>query len=330
MRDSTTDRSLLNWLSSPENPAVRYLTAVHLKGLSSPRALKSLREEILRWEPLKQIIALQREDGSFPSLDGGPTAGPTFVALCLADRCGMDVGDAPVAKALAYLWGRHAEKGAFSHNTGGSGILPCYLGLLVRSCIRMGGLDFPGVGASLKWIVDHQRFDHKHTRAGGNRKWPFRAVVNYRCWASVSCYHGVAASFLALAAVPKERRSAEMQARLRGALAYLKIHRVFKKSNEDKPLFRSMTQFFLWGDHRVHLIDVLEGIADADPTLGCMEWVREAIEVVEELAESGKIRLLGNARNLLVHPLAFERIGEPSRFLTYQWLLVKQKFGLLP
>jgi hypothetical protein len=90
-----------------------------------------------------------------------------------------------------------------------------------------------------------------------------------------------------------------------------------------------MKRFFLWGDYRVHIIDVLEGIADADPTLGAMDWVREAIDVVDELAESGKIKLSENARNLLLHPLAFERVGEPSRFLTYQWLRVKQKFGLL-
>ena len=49
-----------------------------------------------------------------------------------------------------------------------------------------------------------------------------------------------------------------------------------------------MKQFFLWGGHRAHIIDVLEGIADADPTLGGMEWVREAIEVVDELAERRK------------------------------------------
>jgi hypothetical protein len=139
----------------------------------------------------------------------------------------------------------------------------------------------------------------------------------------------VAASLLALAAVPKERRSSEMESRLQGALAYLKIHRVFKKSNSERPLFRSMKRFFLWGDYRVHIIDVLEGIADADPALGGTEWVREAIEVVDELAENGKIKLSENARNLLLQPLAFERVGEPSRFLTYQWLRVKQKFGLL-
>ncbi len=323
------DAALLDWLSSSGNPAVRYLTALHLRRSSSVGTMKSLRRQMLNWEPWTRVLALQRGDGSFPSLDGKPTAAPTFVALCLADRCGMDVSDAPVADALAYLCGHHAGKGAFSHNRGGSGILPCYLGLLIRSCIRMGGLDIPEVEASLKWIVDHQRFDHKRTRAGGNRKWPFRAVVNYRCWESVSCYHGVAASLLALAAVPKERRSAQIEERLQAALAYLKIHRVFKKSNSEKPLFRSVRKFYLWGDYRVHIIDVLEGIADADPTLGGMQWVREAIEAVDELAESGKIKLSENARNLLLHPLAFERVGKPSPFLTYQWLRVKQRFGLL-
>ncbi len=150
MKGPQMDASLLNWLSSSANPVVRYLTALHLKRLSSIRTIKSLRRQMLNWEPWTRILALQKEDGSFPSPDGKPTAAPTFVVICLADRCGMDVSDTPVASALAYLCGRHAEKGAFSHNRGGSGILPCYLGLLIRSCIRMGGLNIPGVEASLK------------------------------------------------------------------------------------------------------------------------------------------------------------------------------------
>ena len=94
------DASLLNWLSSSENPAVRHLTALHLKPPSSIRTMKSLRRQMLKWEPWARILALQQEDGSFPSLDGKRTAAPTFVALCLADRCGMDVSDAKRLKQL--------------------------------------------------------------------------------------------------------------------------------------------------------------------------------------------------------------------------------------
>ncbi len=68
----------------------------------------------------------------------------------------------------------------------------------------------------------------------------------------------------------------------------MRIHRVFKKSSVDRPLFRHMTQFFISGQHRCNLIDVLDGIADADPALGSKEWVREAIDVMDSLAENGK------------------------------------------
>ena len=64
------DASLLNWLSSSENPAVRHLTALHLKPPSSIRTMKTLRRQMLKWEPWARILALQQEDGSFPSLDG--------------------------------------------------------------------------------------------------------------------------------------------------------------------------------------------------------------------------------------------------------------------
>lgn len=321
--------SLLEWLSSPENPPVRYLTALNLAPQqASARARETLRREMLAWEPLKKVLALQLEDGSFPSLEKTPTASPTYAALCLMERCGMDITDEPVARALAYVADRHAKKGAFSYTTGACGILPCYVGIATAALIRMGACNAPAVQASVQWIVDHQRFDHKATRAGGAKEWPYSAPRHARCWESVSCYHGVVATFRALAALPTERRSPEVRTRLGQAIQYLRVHRGYKKSKEDKPLFRHMTQFFIFGSHRSNLIDVLEGIADAEPQLIQEVWVREAVEVVDPLADSGKIVLVKNYPTKLIAPFPFEPTGQPSRFLTYQWLRVKQKFGL--
>ncbi len=325
-----TDKSLIDWLSSPENPPVRYLTACHLtRPGPSARALKSLRREIFAWEPLQQLLALQKDDGSFPYTQKTPTAGTTFAALCLMDRCGMDIRDEPVARALSFLRRKHTIEGTFSCTTGGSGVLPCYVGVLCRALISLAGHDDPAVRSSLQWIVDYQRFDHKKTRSGGRKKWPFKAVDNFGgCWWSVSCYHGVATTFRALAAVPAEHRSRTIDQRLKAALRYLKIHRVYKKSQKDVPLFRHMTQFFLAGDYRSHLIDVLEGIAEADPKLIEEGWVKEAVEAVDGLRVDGKIELVKNYAKQLMEPLPFEPTGQPSRFLTYQWVRVKQKFDI--
>ncbi len=286
-----------------------------------------MREEMLSWGPLCQILALQRDDGSFQSPLERSSSAPTFVAACLMERCGMDSRDEPIKRALAYLSERHVGNGAFSHNTGGSGILPCNVGKVTRALMRMVGYYVLAVRDSITWILDHQRFDHKETRAGGGKQWSFRSVVNYGCWQSVSCYHGVIGTMRTLAAIPPQSRSREVKSRLRDAAEYLRIHRVFKRSSVDKPLFRHMTQFFLNGGYRFHLIDVLEGLADMEPRLILEEWVSEAVDVVDSLAVDGKITLVKNYRTFLIDPLEWETVGEPARFLTYQWLMVKKKFG---
>ncbi len=285
---------------------------------------------MLEWKPLQEVLSLQLRDGSFPYQQKTPTAQPTFWALHIMERCGMKVGDEPVAQAIAYMTDNHLKKGALSYTSGGSGILPCYIGVVTRDIIRMGGLNTPLVEMSIQWLVNHQRFDHKETKAGGRKTWQYKAVDNYGCWDSVSCYHGVVGALQALTVIPVEHRSCEVLEAIGSALNYLKIHRVYKKSSKDKSLFKHMTQFFTIGDYRSDLLDVLEGIADADPTLIHKDWVYCAVKDIETITTDGQILLVKNYGKKLMEHLPFEQIGKPSRFLTYQWLSICHKFGLYP
>jgi hypothetical protein len=325
--DPTRDPALLDWLSSPDNPPVRYLTA---RDLIEPRpaddTLIDLHGEILEWQPLRQILDRQLGNGSFPLGQQTVTAQPVFTALNLMHRCGLNITDEPVRLMVEHLTGHHLRKGALSYTTGGSGILPCYLGVVATNLIGMGGLDTKIVQTALRWLIDHQRFDHKDTRAGGEEAWPYAAPRNYGCWDSVSCYHGVAGAFQAFAAVPPEQRTAEINARLAEAIEYLRIHRLYKKSSVDKPLFRHMTQFFLVGDYRSDLLDMLQGLADANPALIDEEWVAAAVEDMRALAPGGRVPLVKNYGKRLIDPIPLEPLGEPSRFLTYQWLKILRSF----
>ena len=74
-------------------------------------------------------------------------------------------------------------------------------------------------------------------------------------------------------------------------------------SSAANPPVRHMTQFFLTGGYRFHLIDVLEGLADADPRLIRETWVREAVDAVDALAVKGRIPLAKNYSNELIDPL---------------------------
>ena len=317
------DPELTEWLSSPDNPPVRYRAARDL--LERPAdELAGLRQDVLGWPPLLEILDLQRDDGGFDSGEKQPTARATFWALRLMARCGLDTGDEPVAAAIDHLEAHHLD-GGLSYTGGGSGVLPCYLGVTVEALIRLGALDTPLVQESLAWLAEHQRFDHKNTRSGETGQWPFRAPANFGCWESVSCYHGVAGAFRAMAAVPPERRLAKVEQRLDEALDYLRIHRLYKKSSKDQPLFRHMTQFSLVADYRSDLLDMLTAVAALDASLAKEPWVADAIEDMEDRTTDGKVTLVKNYGKKLIDPIPFEPIGEPSRFLTLEWVLVKKR-----
>lgn len=325
--DENPDSVILEWLSSRANPPVRYLTTRDLLPPSTPaRELQELREEALRWPPLQQVLDLQIEDGSFPAGQKTPTAQPTFWALCLLARCGLDISDQPVRRIVEYLEHQHIGKGALSYTTGGSGVLPCYAGVVTAALIKMGALESAVVQDSIQWLVDHQRFDHKTLRAGGDETWPYKAPANYGCWETVSCYHGVAGAFRAFAALPSAVRSAEVSQRIEEALEYLRLHRLYKRTAVDQPLFRHMTEFFLIGDYRSGLIDMLRGVADADPSLIREDWIAAAVGDVERMLDDGRVMLVKNYGRKLIDPIPFEPIGLPSRFLTYEWLTVRRAF----
>jgi len=174
----------LAWLDSAENPAVRYLAARELPELGvGAQQLETRRLQMLAWRPLRRILALQQDDGSFPCRQKTPTAESSFYALMLMERCGMDVRDEPVRRAVEFVCQRHLVRGAFSYTRGGSGVLPCYVGVFTRALLRLTGHEHPAVSSSIDWILDHQRFDHKESRAGGEARWPYKAVDNHGgCW----------------------------------------------------------------------------------------------------------------------------------------------------
>lgn len=319
---------MVEWLSAEDNPPVRYLTARDLLAAgASAGPLAALRERATTWAPLRRILTLQRADGSFAAPGNPADARRTFWALLLMQRCGLGARDEPAARAIEYLNRRHLTAGALSYTGGGSGVLPCYLGVVTAALIKMGALDTEVVQSSVRWLTGHQRFDHKATRAGGDEQWPYRAPGTYGCWQSVSCYHGVAGAFRALAAIPAGRRTADVRQRIDEAVEYLRIHRLYRNSKTGRPLFRHMTQPFLIGDYRSGLLDMLQGVADADPALAGKDWVQAAVSDMRELAPAGRVVLTRNYGKRLIDPIPFEPLGEPSRFLTYQWTLIQRILG---
>lgn len=317
------------WLTAEENPAARSVALRDFAG--DPAAdLAPARDAALAWAPVQAILARQGPSGAFEPADATrPSAMVTVHALAMLATCGLEARDAPVARAVDFLAGRHRVQGVYSNNTGGSGVLPCYVGQFITV---LAALRHPEAGTlaagSVAWLAAHQRFDDRFERAGGDEPWPFRAPVNYGCWRTVSCYHGLVGALLGLASIPAGARDPLVRERLAQAVAWLRRHHVYKRSAGDRPIFRHMTQFFLHGGYRFHLIDVLEGLSQADPALIHEPWVAAAVADVEALCPEGRVPLVKNYDSHFLDPHPLEAVGAPSRFLTLQWWRTRRNFGL--
>ena len=81
IRPWNREPGLIEWLSSPDNPPVRYLAARDLiEPPPSADVLAGMRTRILEWEPLRMILDPQQDDGSFPFAQKTVTAQPMFTA----------------------------------------------------------------------------------------------------------------------------------------------------------------------------------------------------------------------------------------------------------
>lgn len=314
-------KEIQNWLMSEDSPPpVRYLTILNIikEPVSDDR--HTSKEDVLNWPPLKRIMELQQEDGGFPVTQKGKPGIPTFFALILMSKCGLDCSDEPVRRAIEYIEKNYSLNNVISWNSGGSGILPCYAGVTASHISRMSCGRNDLVNGVADWIVKHQRYDHKDTRAGGDEEWNFCGPSNFGCWQSVSCYHGVVASLSLLASIPSAFRTPEIRSRIKEALRYLEIHRVFRKTKSGEPMFRHMTNFFIFGQWRMNLLDIVETILDAEPETAAAPWLHEALEEIDRHCVEGRIIHKTEYRTFLVDPPEFESTGVPSYFLTYQWL----------
>ncbi len=321
------DPGLLDWLCDPACPPVRYQA---LRDLApeppSARELERLHAEALAWPPLQRLLSTQQDDGGFPWAWKQQTAMPTFVALDVMARCGLDAGDEPVARALDWVLQEHGRRGPPSYLKGASGILPCYVGKVGRAIFRLAGPDAPLVREAIEWVVAHQRFDHRERRAGGDVPWPIKSPGNTGCWDSISCYHGVVGALGVLATVLAEVRSDSVQARVDQALDYLRRVRGYRRSN-GKPITRFLTKLYIVGDYRSHVLEVLEVLADLDPTLSGEDWVADMAAWVESRAVEGRLPQDTEYGKKLAEPLGLEEVGAPSRFLTLQWERTKRRFS---
>jgi hypothetical protein len=282
----------LPWLLDEAGPAVRHLALRQLLGRpeDDPDVIAA-REAAMGAHPIAAILAEQHPDGwwQVPGPGYAPKYSGTTWQLVFLDQLGADGADPRVRLACQYVLA-HAQTsvGGFGYWSGAvrdappppSAAIHCLNGNLTRALIGFGLLDDPRVGRAIDWEA---------AAITGERPIRYSAIVpgpGFRCGGNEGreCAWGAAKALLALARIPRERRSPMVQGAVEAGIAFLLSR---DPATADYPLGPGSTKpsssWFKLGfpsGYVTDVLQVLEALVEAgaghDPRLAsAVDWLLE-------------------------------------------------------
>ena len=318
---------VLEWLLEPDNPSVRYYALCDLK----QTALEADREAIMSQGLVPRILEKQNPDGSWATPErfyNDKYTGTVWTLLTLAEL-GADPADSQVRKACEFILAhsQNPATGGFSYTQSmksgdglASGVIPCLTGNMVFTLVKLGWLDDPRVQRAINWIVTTQRADDGDSgKPAGEQYQRF-----YMCWGAHSCHMGVAKAFKALAAIPADHRSPEVQAKIRQLGEYFLIHHLYKKSHDleqiAKPGWLRLGFPLMYQTDILELLEIFQSLAWLDPRLD------DAVAILRKKQLPDGRWNLDNTFNGRMN-VRIEQKGEPSKWITLKALKVLAWYG---
>ncbi len=276
----------LPWLLEEENPSVRYFALVDILGLPpQDQRVIAAKKAIMEKGVVPIILDKQKKGGYWEKSEDfyirAKYKGTVWQLIILAEL-GADGGDPRVKNACDFVLraSQDRQSGGFSYlgglKGGGyhSGVIPCLTGNMVWSLIRLGCLDDPRVGRGIRWITTFQRFDD---REGPPPKgWPYEK--HDPCWGRHTCHSGAAKALKALAEIPEEMRSSEVNLTIEAGVNYFLQHRIYKRSHDlskvSKPKWTKLGFPTMWDGDTLEIFGLLT-------RLGCRDQrLQDAAELV--------------------------------------------------
>jgi hypothetical protein len=328
--------SVKAWLLEPENPSVRFYTLVDL--LEQPADdvdVQEARQAIMTTGDVPRLLESQAEGGYWgkPEAFYHPAYTGAVWRFMLLAEFGADGSHPQIRKTAEHLFERsQTETGGFSvhdltspHRTERGSL--CLTGNMVWSYVRLGYLDDLRVQNAIEWIVKYSRFDDGEATA-----WPdwLPQDPDDGCWGKHTCFRGVIAVLQALAEIPPERRSSQVQQTLVDGVEFLLIHHVYKHShNLSKPISSYLQIGFpLFVDNdllRMLLFLTKMKIHDAR--------MQEAIDCLLHKKQSKlghwkqQHEFPKNKLKPRLMPIPFTEKGQPSKWVTLRALTVLKRYG---
>jgi hypothetical protein len=320
-----------NWLLEEDNPSVRYFTLTEL--LDNPISdseVKETKNAIMKIGITTRILAKQMNDGYWETPTAFYTAkyrGTVWQLMILAEL-GADGRDSRISKACEFILAnsQNPESNGFSmwssEKTGGgrrSGVIPCLTGNMVWSLIRLGHLEDPRVQRGINWITTYQRFDDgiKETPKG----WPYDKYV--MCWGKHTCHMGAVKALKALAEVPADKRTAEMEATIKNGAEHMLRHHIYKRSHDlsrvSKPGWLRFGFPLMYQTDALEILGILTKLGYKD------ERMQETVDLVLSKQDNqGRWNLESTFNGRF--QVNIERKGELSKWITLNALKALKRY----
>jgi hypothetical protein len=281
---------LLNTTGSTERSAaaVRHLALRRLLHRAADDAeVVTARSAAMAADPIAAFLAAQNTEGWWgkPGAGYGPKYSSTVWSLISLDQMGADAADPRIRRGCEYLLEHsRTSDGAFGASSAAgapppSATIHCLNGNLLRALIGFGWLDDERLERSIDWQAaaitgeGHIRFYKSGTSGPG-----------FRCGANegLPCAWGAVKALLALARVPRERRSSAVQRAVDAGVEFLLSR---DPALADYPMGYGATRpngsWFRLGFPSGYVTDVLQALeavceagAAADPRLDhAVEWL---------------------------------------------------------
>jgi hypothetical protein len=319
------------WLLEEDNPSVRYFTLTEIldKPISDSEG-KEAKNAIMHIGVVPQILAKQNNDGYWETPTAFYTAkyrGTAWQLMILAEL-GADGRDYRISKACEFILAnsQNPESSGFSmwvsEKTGGgrlSGVIPCLTGNMVWSLIRLGYLEDPRVQRGINWITTYQRFDDGIKTAP--KGWPYDKYVI--CWGKHTCHMGAVKALKALAEVPTDKRTGEVEATIKNGAEHMLRHHIYKRSHDlsrvSKPGWLRFGFPLMYQTDALEILGILTKLGYKD------ERMQETVDLVISKQDKQGRWTLENTFNGRFQ-VDIERKGELSKWITLNALKALKRF----
>jgi hypothetical protein len=319
------------WLLEEDNPSVRYFTLTEIldKPLSDSE-VEAAKNAIMKMEIVPWVLAKQRNIGYWETPRDFYTAkyrGTVWQLMILAEL-GADGRDDRVRKACEFILANSQDRESggfsmwFSDKTGGgrrSGVIPCLTGNMVWGLIRFGYLEDPRVQLGINWIITYQRFDDGVKEAP--KGWPYDRYV--MCWGKHTCHMGAVKALKALAEVPPDKRSKEVEATIETGVEHMLKHHIYKRSHDlsrvSKPGWLRFGFPLMYQTDALEILGILTKLGYRD------ERMQETVDLVvskQDAQGRWKLESTFNGR----FQVNIERKGELSKWITLNALKALKRF----